>query len=308
MVPGLSQMLHYIRNYYVHHFNLGYVIAVMLVLGLLIYQNYAGTGVSDLLATKELPPWLSRYILYCLPFFTAYLLQPLFFRPLRFQYKKGFWILLMLAPAFFTLRVQLNLSDLLPTSANNTPEDLSNSSVANLFFTSLLLLLPAALCWYSLEGRLQHGYGLAKTTNLKTYLLLLCIMLPFIALASSNPTFLEQYPRAFKAMKNPESRTLVGWLSFEILYAFDFFSTEFFFRSFLILAFVRLSGVHAIIPAACFYCCIHLDKPLAEAVSSFFGGWLLGIISYYSKSIWGGLLIHVGIAWFMELFAWLQHQ
>ena len=88
----------------------------------------------------------------------------------------------------------------------------------------------------------------------------------------------------------------------------DFLSIEFFFRGFLIITFIRYCGMRAIVPAACFYCCVHLGKPMAEAISSFFGGLLLGIISYNTLSIWGGLLIHVGIAWMMEIAAYVGHH
>ena len=47
---------------------------------------------------------------------------------------------------------------------------------------------------------------------------------------------------------------------------------------------------------------------MAEAISSFFGGLLLGIISYNTKSIWGGLIIHIGIAGSMEILAYIQRQ
>ena len=75
---------------------------------------------------------------------------------------------------------------------------------------------------------------------------------------------------------------------------------EFFFRGFLILSLFRICGAKCIIPAACFYCAIHLGKPAGEAISSFWGGLVLGIISYNTKSIWGGLIVHLGMAWFME--------
>jgi membrane protease YdiL (CAAX protease family) len=56
---------------------------------------------------------------------------------------------------------------------------------------------------------------------------------------------------------------------------------------------------------ALFYFSIHLGKPMMEAVSSFFGGLILGSISYHSKSIWGGLLVHISIALLMELFGFI---
>ncbi len=308
MVPGIRQIFQYIRSYYINHFSIGYLLAVALLLGVLLYQNYAGAGLVNLFLSKGLPPWLSRYLLYAIPFFAAYLLQPLFFKNLSYPTKKCFWLLLLLAPAFFTFRVQLNLAAFMPSFNGQWANGFLNFYTANLFLKSLALLLPAAFCWYCMDGAAKNSYGLERTASLPAYFILIFLMLPFLSWASFNPSFLEHYPRAFKAIGNRDTASLASWLRFEILYAFDFMSIEFFFRSFLVLAFFRLSGSHAILPAACFYCCIHLDKPLAEAISSFFGGWLLGIICYYSKSIWGGLLIHVGIAWLMELFAWLQQH
>jgi hypothetical protein len=45
---------------------------------------------------------------------------------------------------------------------------------------------------------------------------------------------------------------------------------------------------------------------MPEAVSSIFGGYILGVIALQTRSIWGGILVHVGIAWMMEAIAWLQ--
>ena len=59
-------------------------------------------------------------------------------------------------------------------------------------------------------------------------------------------------------------------------------------------------------PTACLYFFVHINKPELEALSSFFGGTILGVVAYYSKSILGGIVIHVGIALLMEYFAYLQ--
>jgi hypothetical protein len=42
-----------------------------------------------------------------------------------------------------------------------------------------------------------------------------------------------------------------------------------------------------------------------ETIGSFFGGFILGTIALHTKSIWGGIIIHVGIALLMELLAFL---
>lgn len=100
------------------------------------------------------------------------------------------------------------------------------------------------------------------------------------------------------------------WLAvlvYEISYGSDFFSVELFFRGYLIFAFYRILGPYVVLPMIATYCFLHFGKPLGESISSIFGGYILGIIALNSRNIWGGILIHVGVAWTMELFGWLQN-
>ncbi|RYY66213.1 MAG: CPBP family intramembrane metalloprotease, partial [Chitinophagaceae bacterium] len=99
-----------------------------------------------------------------------------------------------------------------------------------------------------------------------------------------------------------------GKLLYELSYGSDFVTIELFFRGFLVLAFVRYVGSAALLPMALFYCTIHFGKPLGECISSFFGGLLLGVVTLHTRSIWGGLLVHLGIAWLMELGGTIGHQ
>ena len=67
------------------------------------------------------------------------------------------------------------------------------------------------------------------------------------------------------------------------------------------MAMVKYCGRQCILPMAAFYMLIHFGKPLGETVSSFFGGTLLGILALETRSIYGGIMVHLGIAWLMEL-------
>ena len=98
-----------------------------------------------------------------------------------------------------------------------------------------------------------------------------------------------------------ENNSWVYKLLYELSYGSDFVSIELFFRGFLILAFVKWAGKETILPMAVFYCTIHFGKPLGECISSFLGGIILGVITYRTKTILGGLIVHLGIAWLMEL-------
>jgi membrane protease YdiL (CAAX protease family) len=154
---------------------------------------------------------------------------------------------------------------------------------------------------------IQPFYGTKPLDNVKPYLLMLLVMIPLVALASTQGDFLQIYPKAKLINNIPMNSWTDKWryVVFELSYGFDFVSIEFFFRGFLILALMRICGMHCIIPVACFYCTIHFGKPMAEAISSFFGGTLLGIVAYNTGSIWGSLIVHLGIAWMMEISGWL---
>lgn len=134
-------------------------------------------------------------------------------------------------------------------------------------------------------------------------------MAPFILWASFQQDFLNYYPE----YKPSLAENYLGWPYWttfgihEIFYGMGFLSIEFLFRGFLVLAMIKYLDKGAVFIMVALYCYLHFGKPLGEAVGSIFGGTILGIITYYSRSIWGGLLIHLGIAYLMDLFAVVQH-
>jgi membrane protease YdiL (CAAX protease family) len=155
----------------------------------------------------------------------------------------------------------------------------------------------------------HHLYGLTpKRFDVKPYFALLLMMLPLIVSASFHPSFLRQYPmylstRAHLYLDVPEWVTVVVY---EICYGIGFLCTEFFFRGFLVIGMISVLGRAAIVPMASVYCFLHFGKPMGEAISSIFGGYILGIVAYETRGIWGGVIVHVGIAWSMELVAFIQ--
>jgi hypothetical protein len=162
------------------------------------------------------------------------------------------------------------------------------------------ILFPVWKFWY----RKEPFFGLTtKNFEWRPYALMLFAMMPLIALASAQPDFLAVYPK-LKMVNDTVTQTPHSWFYkwlFELSYGTDFVSIELFFRGFLILAFVKWAGKDAILPMACFYCTVHFGKPIGECISSYFGGILLGIVVYNTRSIFGGLIVHLGIAWLMEL-------
>jgi hypothetical protein len=54
------------------------------------------------------------------------------------------------------------------------------------------------------------------------------------------------------------------------------------------------------------YAFLHFWKPMPETLGSIAGGFLLGTFALYSRSVFGGMIVHVGIALLMEILAWWQ--
>jgi len=51
---------------------------------------------------------------------------------------------------------------------------------------------------------------------------------------------------------------------------------------------------------------IHFPKPWLEATGAIFFGLFLGILALRSRSIWGGVAVHTGVALSMDIAALLQ--
>lgn len=180
---------------------------------------------------------------------------------------------------------------------------------ANNLVSFLTYMLPIVIYWFLKHKKQQPLYGFSMTHfSPKLYFILLGIMIPIVAIASFDSSFTAYYPR-YKDYGTMEYFDLPEWLGvivFEICYGIDFVSTEVYFRGFLVLGMLELFGPAAVFSMVSIYCVVHFGKPFGECVSSIFGGYILGVITWYTRSIYGGVIIHLGIAWLMELFAFWQ--
>ena len=78
----------------------------------------------------------------------------------------------------------------------------------------------------------------------------------------------------------------------------DLFGWEFFFRGFLMFAFVRKFGPYAIWLQAVPFALAHIGKPEVETLSTIFGGFALGWMAYRTRSFLYPFVLH----WFMATF------
>lgn len=174
----------------------------------------------------------------------------------------------------------------------------------------ILIMIPLAIyCWMR-YGKLGEFYGFhRKKFNHKPYALMLLAMLPLIAGASCFDDFLNSYPR-FQPWEGSDAFGL-PWQArgfiFELSYGGNLFFTEFMFRGMLVVGLARVLGKDAILPMVCAYAFLHFGKPVFETIGSIFGGYILGVVALHSRNILGGIWVHIGIAWSMELAAYIQH-
>ena len=134
-------------------------------------------------------------------------------------------------------------------------------------------------------------------------------ILPLVVIASFQPDFQHTYPQ-FKFWKMGDVFGLSKFqmtLIYEFFYGLDFISVELMFRGALVIGMASVLGKDAVLPMAVTYVFIHFGKPAGETVSSFFGGYILGVIALRRQNIFGGIVIHIGMAYLMEIAAVMQH-
>lgn len=139
-----------------------------------------------------------------------------------------------------------------------------------------------------------RGFG----KHLWIYAIMFALVLPAVAIASTTHAFRQTYP--FYRIANRSYTDLGLW---ELLYAAQFFSLEFFFRGFVLQGLRRALGANAIFVMLVPYCMIHYGKPLPETLGALGAGLILGTLAMRTRSIWGGVLIHVGVAVTMDVLA-----
>jgi len=181
--------------------------------------------------------------------------------------------------------------------------------IANVYPT-FVYFIPLIVIKYVYDKNQKGLYGLAvEGFDYKVYFIFLLIMVPLIFWASFQPDFLEAYP-SFKPWRVSEvfglSRAQMSGI-YEVFYLFDFITVELLFRGALVIGLSSIMGKHTILPMVVAYAFLHFGKPMAETIGSIFGGYILGVIALYSRSILGGCAIHMGVALLMELMALLQY-
>ncbi|MEZ0608171.1 CPBP family intramembrane glutamic endopeptidase [Fibrella sp. WM1] len=324
----MRELLHDIRTYLRADFKPGLYAATAAWISLLIGINYAIGLENTIIDSQPFNPWRPVWYfgLYTTAYYGAFWLWSRFHHRHDIWQNRLFWQHTLVALVVYSYAVGSSVyADLARRVEDMRLYPYVHRILGNLH-SILTILLPLVLYYYLIDKAQNGFYGLQpKRKGLLVYLTLLLLMVPVIALAATQPDFLLAYPTyrdtgAHLALNVPEWLTILGY---ELAYGWDFVPTELLFRGFLVIGLGRfinpkpvgsvadqtaLTLPGPVLPMIIWYASIHFGRPLGETISSLFGGYILGVLALSTRSIWGGLFIHIGIAWLMEAAAFLASR
>ncbi|MBI3135021.1 MAG: CPBP family intramembrane metalloprotease [Bacteroidetes bacterium] len=302
----------YIRTYFEADFKWAPHLVAALFLAVTITLNYWFDWYDTLQQNYKYQPVYILYLacFYAFAFISAILIVSFFKAGNKPIYNLKFIVFGLVGIVFLALNSSYFLTDVASPLMPENPYVLkwARSLVGNLssLFT---IIVPLYILYYTVGYFRPEFYGLRLNgARVSSYLWLILCMIPLIYIASFRPDFLETYPTyrdyyEYRFLQTDQWKT-AGL--YELCYGFSFISVELFFRGFLVVALSRFAGKDVLIPMVVMYAFLHFGKPAGETISSIFGGYILGILAFQSRNIFGGLIAHLGVAWGMEYFAYLQ--
>lgn len=257
--------------------------------------------------------WVAYMLFYTIPYFGMVGWQKISGQDVGYLRKTQFWVQISLALALLSLDATYMVSRWLYgyCQAYFSSKNLEYMGRLCVSVNSLLTIgLPLLLYWWCWGKRsVPHFYGLNwRTCQLKPYLQLTALALPFIIAASFSRQFLYYYPtlKLYGITLLSIMPPALAIVLYELCYGFDFMWTELMLRGFMVIGLGVVMSRNAVLPMVALYACRHFHKPLGETISSVAGGYVLGCIAFRSNNIIGGVLIHAGIAVAMDLAAMAQ--
>ena len=308
----MKKISQYLKDFVKADFNAGFYTYTAVFLIITIYLNY-NWGLEKKWINDS-NTWKDYFFSFTFNAFAYYAIAV----PKAFVYKedylkkKSFWIksslfllILSIDGSFFHHTHYIFSRDYL-----NYEEQYFLLKVITNVYPTFIYFIPLMAIKYFYDRNEKGLYGLSlEGFDYKVYFVFLLIMVPLIFWASFQPDFLEAYP-TFKPWRASEvfglSRAQMSGI-YEVFYLFDFITVELLFRGALVIGLSSIMGKHTILPMVVTYAFLHFGKPMAETIGSIFGGYILGVIALYSRSILGGCAIHIGVALLMEVMALIQY-
>jgi hypothetical protein len=250
------------------------------------------------------------FILFAIPWFLVAVPKLVISGKLEVLRNRKFYISILLILIFISADSGFKLFSYLAERASSFDEQIYLTRIFSNFQGSFLLLVIFLLYYFYFKNIQWADFGLRfRNVNLKPYFILILVIVPMILWASFNQDFLTTYP-SYKPWDVPvlfKLNKAITAIVHEMVYGLDFFAIELTFRGLLVIFIARFMGKDAVLPMAVVYCFLHFGKPEAETIASFLGGYFLGVVALSTKSIAPGLMLHLSLAYMMDLGAYLQH-
>ena len=163
-------------------------------------------------------------------------------------------------------------------------------------------VIPALVVRLVFRERLRD-HGLTAKGFFR-HLWIYAILFAPVALLVWIVSYQEAFQSSYPFYKRPFG--LTDFLVWELFYGLQFFSLEFFFRGFMLAGLRPKLGRYAIFAMVVPYVMIHFQKPFLETTGAFVAGTILGTLALRTRTIWGGVAIHVAVAVTMDVAALLQ--
>lgn len=306
----MKKIWKFLKNHLQEDFNPRQYAVIAFFMFVSITLNYTFDFEDDYLEMMAgYPKFIAYFFFYSIPYFLSVYVYTHFQKIANIFNNPDFWIKSLFGITLLTLDSSTPyLEDLVYYFFHPRTQFWAYKVCINgiSFFT---VAFPILLFYYFFERKKKHLYGLsADRFDAAPYFAMLAIMLPLIIAASFNDAFLRQYPM-YKTSGAHIHLGVPEWMTaatYEIAYGLDFITVEYLFRGFLVIGMMSILGRGSVLAMAVIYCFLHFGKPAGEAVSSIVGGYILGVVAYETKSIWGGIIVHMGIAWMMEAVAFLH--
>ncbi|HBS88800.1 MAG: hypothetical protein A2W91_04000 [Bacteroidetes bacterium GWF2_38_335] len=309
----MKTIIKYLRDFVRADFNPVVYGLFFLFLAVTIFINYYFKFEQNILTPLNFKPGIFFYnfLFFIFPYFAVAAIK--FSIEKKYHYFKNseFWVksllfmfLIGFAQGFYQYR------ELIPEKITQEEFVFTARLFVNIkrFIIFLIPIFIIKLIYDRQSGTGLYGIHFHKF-NVKPYFLILLFVIPLIVWASFQPDFLRTYPtlKPWYANGSYGLTYFQAYGIYEFFYGMDFMMVEFMFRGALIIGMMKILGKDALLPMVAAYAFLHFGKPAAETISSVFGGYVLGVIAFRTKSIWGGCILHIGLAFAMEAAALMQY-
>lgn len=170
----------------------------------------------------------------------------------------------------------------------------------------LMFILPIILIPLVLKGKLSdYGFRIGDFKfGLKSSVLFIVVMLPFLWIASGSESFAKTYPQGGPFVRE----NIEVLLYYELFVGFYMFAWEFFWRGYMMFGLKEKFGYYAIFIQMIPFFILHRGKPEIETFASIFAGLILGVQAWRANSFLYCFIVHWSIMIFVDVISVLRYK